>query len=111
MGARLQRWSRFFCVSAAVAAWHVHLERPAGFRESPVWVDIALYPGTHRAAAAVSMRLRSRWRWPATAAVAGAFGLAPMSPFPPEVQHGRLEMTAIDVGQGDGILIGAAGWK
>jgi competence protein ComEC len=51
------------------------------------------------------MRHGSRWRWPALAAVAAAFALLLISPFPPRLERGRLEMTAIDVGQGDGILI------
>ena len=49
---------------------------------------------------------RSRWlRWPTIVAVFGLFGLIYSSPFPPQVQPRILELTAIDVGQGDSLLL------
>jgi competence protein ComEC len=51
-------------------------------------------------------RTRSRWRivigW---AAVTATLALIVAHPFPPEVEHGKLELSAIDVGQGDSLLV------
>jgi competence protein ComEC len=48
---------------------------------------------------------RARWRWTAGAASAVFLGILLWSPFPPQVAPGKLEMTAIDVGQGDAYFI------
>ncbi len=51
-------------------------------------------------------RTRSRWRivigW---AAITATLALIVAHPFPPEVEHGKLELSAIDVGQGDSLLV------
>jgi competence protein ComEC len=51
-------------------------------------------------------RIKSRWRivigW---AAIAATLALIVAHPFPPEVEHGKLELSAIDVGQGDSLLV------
>jgi competence protein ComEC len=47
-----------------------------------------------------------KWsRWPALAAVLVLFGLVFTHPFAPVVTRGELELTAIDVGQGDSVLL------
>jgi competence protein ComEC len=48
---------------------------------------------------------RGRWRALAAAPVAMALGLLFWHPFPAAFHRGELEMTAIDVGQGDSILV------
>jgi competence protein ComEC len=90
-------------VASAVANWHVHFEPSRRIPDPPLWLDIALIAAL--VAAAIAMRLKTWWRWPAAGAVAAAFATLLISPFPPELERGRLEMTAVDVGQGDGILI------
>jgi competence protein ComEC len=52
------------------------------------------------------MRRTRAWRWSALGAVMVLFALVVWHPFPPQVQAGSLELTAIDVGQGDSLLIG-----
>ena len=67
----------------------------------PLWLGVAL------AAALIAAALaRGRW-WRALsgAAVAALLALLLWSPFPPGIRLGQLEMTAIDVGQGDSILL------
>jgi competence protein ComEC len=51
------------------------------------------------------MRRSLRWSCAALAAVLALFALIFWHPFPPAVQRGELELTAIDVGQGDSLLI------
>lgn len=92
-----------------VAAFHIRWEPSFRIPDPPLWLDIALVAAL--IAAAIALRLGSVWRWPAMAAVLALFGLMLWSPFHPDVEPGRLEMTAIDVGQGDGLLIALPGGK
>jgi competence protein ComEC len=46
-----------------------------------------------------------RWRFPAILSVFSLFALVFVHPFPPLTKPGALELTAIDVGQGDGLLV------
>ncbi len=63
-------------------------------------------PELARGAAPFMTIFRSRkWRWISGAAVAVLFILLYWHPFPPAVQLGELELTAIDVGQGDSLLV------
>ena len=55
-------------------------------------------------ASAVLIR-RGRWRWPAIAIVLGLFVLLLWQPWLRPRQTGMLELTAIDVGQGDSLLV------
>ncbi len=86
-----------------VAVFHIRWEPNFRIPDPPLWLDIVLVAAL--LAAAIALRLRTAWRWPAIAAVLALFGLMLWSPFHPDVEPGRLEMTAIDVGQGDGLLI------
>ncbi len=89
--------------SEKIADWHVRYEPDWRVPNPPVWLCLAF------AAALAILALvmgRSRWlRWPAVIAVLALFGLVYWSPFPPEVQPGVLELTAIDVGQGDSLFL------
>ena len=51
------------------------------------------------------MRRSVRSSLAALAAVLALFGLIFWHPFPPVVRRGELELTAIDVGQGDSLLV------
>ncbi len=90
-------------VSEAVANWHVRWEPDWRVPGPPVWLSLAFVAALLVMTFALA---RARfWRWPALAAVLVLFSLIFLHPFPPQVEPGKLEMTAIDVGQGDGLLI------
>jgi competence protein ComEC len=92
----LLRWS------AAVAQWHAVREPEWRVPDPPLWLALALAGMV--VAGAVLMR-RNRLRWPAMATVAGLIALLVVSPWAAAVEPGELEMTAIDVGQGDSLLL------
>jgi competence protein ComEC len=88
-------------LSQKVVAWHASIEPRWRVPTPPLWLGVAL------AAALLAASLaRGRW-WRALtgAAVAALLALLLWSPFPPDIRPGQLEMTAIDVGQGDSILL------
>jgi competence protein ComEC len=88
-------------LSQMIVNWHARMEPAWRIPTPPVWV------GAMFAVALIAVALaRGRW-WRLAAGVwmAAALALLLWHPFPPEVHHGQLEMTAIDVGQGDSILV------
>jgi competence protein ComEC len=88
-------------ISRGIVAWHASIEPHWRVLPPPVWLGIAF--GLSLIVFAVA---RGRaWRIATGAVLGSALGLMLWHPFPPEYRHGELEMTAIDVGQGDGILI------
>ena len=88
-------------LSQAIANWHAHIEPHWRIPTPPVWVAMAFCAALIAAAMA-----RGRWwRAASAAAVASALALLLWHPFPPEYHPGQLEITAIDVGQGDSILV------
>jgi competence protein ComEC len=88
-------------LSHKVVAWHAHIEPDWRIPTPPVWVAVAFSAALVAAALA-----RGRWwRGAAAAAVALTLTLLLWHPFPPEIHAGELEMTAIDVGQGDSLLV------
>ena len=90
----LLRWSQ------VIVDWHARLEPNWRIPTPPVWLGVAL------AAALVAVPIaRRRWRPPVIAATAVLLGLLLWHPFAPKVAPGHLEMTALDVGQGDSILV------
>jgi competence protein ComEC len=88
-------------LSRAIVGWHAAMEPNLRVPAPPLWLGIAF-----SAALLASAIARGRW-WRASAyTAAGAFlVLLVWQPFPAGVPQGRLEMTAIDVGQGDSILV------
>ena len=69
----------------------------------PLWVSFCFLAALFLLALAVARR--SRWTW---LAVAGLFCLAvvlTLSPYPARLPQGRLEVTALDVGQGDSLFV------
>jgi competence protein ComEC len=86
-----------------VAGWHVRFEPAYRVPDPPLWLAIALVAAL--AGVAVAVRLKTRWIYPALVATAGLFTLVMTSPFPAEVARGSLELTTIDVGQGDGLML------
>jgi competence protein ComEC len=87
--------------SQAVVNWHAGVEPNWRIPTPPVWLAIAVAAAMIGAACV----RRPLWRGIAAAAVAVSLGLLLWSPFAPHVHPGQLEMTAIDVGQGDSIFL------
>ena len=90
-------------VSERIANWHVRFEPDWRVPDPPVWLCLAFVAALGALALVMG---RSRWqRWPAVAAVLTLFALVCWHPFPPAIQPGILELTAIDVGQGDSLFL------
>jgi competence protein ComEC len=81
----------------AVAAWHVQWETSWRVPDPPLWLAAAL-------AATLLLFAVSR-RWPLLAASAALLGVVIWHPFPPRVTPNTLELTAIDVGQGESLFL------
>ncbi|HEY6391107.1 MAG TPA: DNA internalization-related competence protein ComEC/Rec2 [Bryobacteraceae bacterium] len=86
-----------------IANWHLHLEPNWRVADPPLWLCIAF------SAALVWLSLAlpksRRWGWASAVAVGILFALVFWHPFRPLVHSGELELTAIDVGQGDSLLV------
>jgi len=87
--------------SRAIVHWHASMDPDWRFPTPPVWLGIAFSAALILAAVA-----RGRW-WRAASytLVAATLALLLWQPFPARVHPGQLEMTAIDVGQGDSLLV------
>jgi competence protein ComEC len=89
-------------ISRTIVGWHAAMEPHWRIPPPPLWLGIAF------AAALIAFAAcQGRRRWSiATGAMLGVFlTLLLWHPFPPDTRAGELEMTAIDVGQGDSILV------
>ena len=88
-------------LSRIIVGWHAALEPNWRVPTPPMWLGIAF------CAALLAFALaRGRWWRAACAAAAGVcLVLLVWHPFPPQLHPGRLEMSVIDVGQGDSILV------
>jgi len=102
LAARMAGW--LLVISERSASWHVRWEPDWRIPDPPVWLSIAFAAAL--IALSFTMRRRRAWRWSALGAVIVLFALVVWHPFPAKVQAGTLELTAIDVGQGDSLLIG-----
>ena len=72
----------------------------------PFWLAAAFVAALIFAAWRIETPIR-RWRRPvAWVAVAALLGVIVLHPFAPIVEHGKFELSAIDVGQGDSLLVG-----
>ena len=89
-------------LSARIAAWHAHIEPNWRVPDPPIWLAMASIASLIALGILFSSRF---WRWPAMAAVLASFGLLVWHPWPAAIQPGTLELTAIDVGQGDSLLV------
>jgi competence protein ComEC len=86
-----------------IAEWHTHLEPNWRVLAPPLWLAVLFIVAL--VVLAVAMRRSLRWSMAALAAVLVLFVLIFWHPFPPAVHAGQLELTAIDVGQGDSLLV------
>lgn len=93
---KLLRWS------AAIAEWHAAREPSWRVPDPPLWLSWMFVAALVCTAAA----MMSRRRWPALALAAAWIAIA-LHPFEPVIPPRALEMTVIDVGQGDSILLTA----
>ncbi len=89
--------------SRMAAGWHVQFEPAHRVPDPPFWLAVALVVAL--ILVAIAARIRSRWVVPAIACALGLFAALAISPFPADLAPGTLELTAIDVGQGDGLLL------
>ena len=93
-------------ISGRVADWHAAIEPAWRVPDPPLWLALAFVS----ALVALAMLARNRaWRLPAAAVALGLFALLVWQPAPLRWDHRRqvraLELTAIDVGQGDSLLV------
>jgi competence protein ComEC len=89
-------------VSARVADWHANLEPPWRIPDPPFWLALGFAAALIALAALVGHKV---WRWLAGAAVLALFTLLLWQPWPAAIEPHTLELTAIDVGQGDSLLV------
>ncbi|MBM3776127.1 MAG: DUF4131 domain-containing protein, partial [Acidobacteria bacterium] len=86
-----------------IVGWHALLEPAWRIPAPPLWLAIALAAFL---VAAASLAGRRRWRLAAAAGVAVSLALLFWHPFRPQLARKSLELTAIDVGQGESLLVG-----
>jgi competence protein ComEC len=86
-----------------IAEWHTHLEPDWRVLAPPLWLAV-LFTGA-LLLLAITMRHSLRPSLAPLTAVLALFALIFWHPFPARVQRGQLEVTAIDVGQGDSLLV------
>lgn len=100
--------------SERVAEWHVRWEPGWRIPDPPLWLAIA-FTAAVIAAALFNRRDAQTQRKPGLALRLCIFAVSTMlvallalivwHPFPPKVERGTLELTAIDVGQGESLLL------
>jgi competence protein ComEC len=86
-----------------IALWHTGMEPDWRVLAPPIWLAIAFTAALILLGFAMRRSLRSSLA--ALTVVLALFALIFWHPFPPVVRRGDLELTAIDVGQGDSLLV------
>ncbi len=89
-------------ISAHAADWHARLEPSWRVPDPPLWLGVSFAAALTLCAAAARRRVA---RWPAAATVLALFGLLLWQPWPAPAASGLLELTSLDVGQGDSLLL------
>jgi competence protein ComEC len=89
-------------LSARIAEWHAGMEPSWRVPDPPVWLAVALAGSLILLAALPRRRVV---RLPAGAIVLALFVLLVWHPWPPQDEARQLELTSIDVGQGDSLLL------
>jgi competence protein ComEC len=94
-----------FCLHTAesVAAWHVKFEPGWRIAALPVWLGLAFT--TSLILLAFSLRRKNRLTPLVALLSIGLFGVMYWQPWRPDLLPGWLEISAIDVGQGDSLLV------
>ena len=104
--AKLAGW--LLGVSQSAAAWHARWEPNWRIPNPPVWLAVGISAALIAVALAAKASPRPWWRILRVLAVTSLAALLVVMiwhPFPPGVTAGSLEVTAIDVGQGDSIFL------
>ena len=86
-----------------IAEWHTRLEPNWRVLAPPLWLALCFTAAL--LLLAFAMRRSLGWSCAALIWVLALFVLIFWHPFPPQVHRGELELTAIDVGQGDSLLV------
>ena len=89
--------------SEKVADWHLRWEPAWRVADPPLWLAFAFTAAL--LCLAWTLRKSRTATWASTASVLILFTLVFWHPFPPAVHPGELELTVIDVGQGDSLLV------
>lgn len=89
-------------VSARAVDWHAHLEPSWRITDPPLWLALAFVASLLALAVVLP---RKYLRWLGLATVVALFILLIWQPFPPAIVPNTLELTTIDVGQGDSLLV------
>jgi competence protein ComEC len=93
-------------IAARTAGWHAHLEPAWRVSSSPLWLAFSFAASLIVFAAAMrSTHWRKRTAVPAGFLVAALFAVVLWQPWTTPVATHSLELTAIDVGQGDSLLV------
>ncbi len=90
-------------ITQKIVIWHAGWEPSWRIPDPPLWLALGLTVAL--VLLGMSARSASRWRWAAASLVAAGLALVIGHPFPPRVERGVLEFTAIDVGQGDSLFL------
>jgi len=97
---------RLLKFAALTANWHARLEPAWRVSSPPLWLAVSFAASLIVFAMAMrSTHWREHMAAPAGAAVTGLFGLVLWQPWTAPVATHSLELTAIDVGQGDSLLV------
>ena len=88
--------------AAGIAAWHVHFE-PA-WRQGAIPLALSVAFAASLVVLAVAIRYKS-WITPALGFSLALFAIVCWQPWSPLVRRAQLELTAIDVSQGDSLLV------
>jgi competence protein ComEC len=94
-----------FCLHAAesVAAWHVNFEPGWRIAALPVWIGLAFTASL--ILLALTLRRQGRFTPLITGLSIGLFGVMYWQPWRPDLLPGWLEISAIDVSQGDSLFV------
>ena len=91
---------KLLTLSQVIVTWHASIEPNWRIPTPPVWLAVAL-----AAALIATAASRRRWRIVPGAAAAALLAILLWHPFAPDIHPGELELTTIDVGQGDSLLV------
>lgn len=91
-------------IAAHVASWHAQIEPAWRVPDPPLWLALAF--SASLLTAGWLARGRRKFPWAVSIGLTLAlFTLLLWHPWPPQIQPGVLELTSIDVGQGDSLLL------
>jgi competence protein ComEC len=95
-----------FLLGAArqVAGWHAGFEPPVRLADPPAWLVAAFLLSIVLLWVAMEVQRRT-WRPLLAAPFLACLGLLVTQPFEPGYEPAHLEVTTLDVGQGDGLLV------